>query len=211
MSFPLQLAQSVGSPGYSSNLTSLPSPKHSPSNENQYIFNINEYVPKELLRFGLIGRSSVGAEVEFRAAILDDPTLLALMVMNMPTVIADPSDSARPTHDLAEPNITEFEGAAVTLEALQFCGLNSLVGHLTEGIKMARKHFSSMADIEARLECDPEDADQYVVLKVNSSRSPESDLESYLRYCDEWSDAIPWPASRLIVLDFSSSDIGSVI
>jgi hypothetical protein len=158
-----------------------------------------------LLSLGGFIESPVETAAERPAAVWVDPTVLNHMVRNMGRLIAKADNFTWPSVSAADPSKTEFEGATVTLAVLQFCGANKLVRHLTDGITMARKHLSRMASVNAHLESDPEDGDQYVVLKVASPRAPNVDLESYLRYSEEWSDSVPWPASRLIILDFNSS------
>ena len=58
----------------------------------------------------------------------------------------------------------------VSADALTFCTERRIVQHLVTGINLARRHFSADAGIRVYLEHDPEDLDEYVVLKVNSSR-----------------------------------------
>jgi hypothetical protein len=195
--------------GYPSQSFSAPGPDLSNPQIQSYVFEGFICVAAGLSSLSAFVESPVETAAERPAAVWVDPTFLNRMVRNMGSLIAKPDNFTSAPVSFADPNMTALEGATVTLEALQFCGTNKLVRHLTDGITMARKHFSSMAAIEAYLESDPEDGDQYVVLKVRSPRAPNVDLESYLRYSEEWSDSVPWPASRLIILNFNSSGSAS--
>jgi hypothetical protein len=88
-------------------------------------------------------------------------------------------------------------------------GTSTKTAHGCSFAKESRSRESTLVQwrpIEADLRSSPEDADEYVVLRVTSSQGPNVDFESYLSYCDEWSDTAPWPASSLIILDFYSFD-----
>jgi hypothetical protein len=205
MSVPSTVLQSLFSNDVSNRLKLYRAPTQAPLYANQFVNSIRMYEYTKDFSFAVTGSVSAESDDEFMAAILDDPTFLARWVKNMKIVADEPTEFEQPTRTLDDTNATSFEGATVTLESLQFCGTHGLMGHLSEGIKMARKYFSSMADIEARLEFDLEDHDQYVVLLVNSPRDASIDLEAYLKYCEDWSASVAWPMSRMILLDFNSA------
>jgi hypothetical protein len=205
MSLPSLEHEFAQSTGISGHLRLFPALMQIPLYSNQYAGNLRLYDPRDEFDLSLTESSPVESADHFVMAVLDDPTLLARMVMNMKEVTGQTTDFEQQALMPDDQNTTSFEGAAVTLETLQFCGTNSLVAHLTEGIKMARKHFSSVVEIEARLESDPEDHDQYVVLRVTSPRNASVDLEAYFKYCEEWSASVEWPLSRMILLDFNSA------
>jgi hypothetical protein len=96
-------------------------------------------------------------------------------------------------------------GVRVPSDVLEFCVQNVLVGALSVGLSLAQRHFAADSIIRLYLERDPEEHDDYVMLEVNSARASEEDLKSQLKFSEDWSAAVEWPESRLILLDVVSS------
>ena len=105
----------------------------------------------------------------------------------------------------AGPRQTEvIDGARVAAAAMDFCARRRLMPHLTRAIALAHRHFPRAASLDVELAFDPEDSDEYLVLRLASAGGPAIDPDCYFGYVKEWSDAMGWPASRLIRLDYNT-------
>lgn len=75
--------------------------------------------------------------------------------------------------------------------------------HLESGIEAALRHFANRSSLRIYLDHDPDTSEDYVVIEVNSSGDLDSDMQCHIKYSDEWSSSVEWPASRMILLDLN--------
>ena len=155
---------------------------------------------------GSLGEALSVDDVELYQALLKDTLYEARIVISLTGIIAFASNPPQVDAKASATEEANFEGATVTHEALGFCVSGGILGDLKRGIELAREHFSADSRIRVYLETDPEDADEYAVIEVISSRDPAIDSESYFRYLEEWSLSTKWPASRMILLDLKRTD-----
>lgn len=98
---------------------------------------------------------------------------------------------------------SEVTDPEIPSDVVNFVGRAGIDTDLAKAIDAARRHFRGMTSLRVYLDRDPDDSEEYVVIKANSLGNPDDDTQAFMDYLDEWSASVEWPASQMIRLDLN--------
>lgn len=84
-----------------------------------------------------------------------------------------------------------------------FCRQHRVTSHLKAAVALVRESFPFLQDLNMRLESDPEEAGEWIVIEVAAKEDIDTFLAAYNECVDRWARQLPTKALSVIRLSYS--------
>jgi len=113
-------------------------------------------------------------------------------------VVVEPLPGGRPDE-------VESIGGDLTGNVLTFCNEQGLTAHVRTALALVRQSFPSLQDLAVRVDDDPEEEGEWLVIEITAREEVQRFLDAYNRCAELWVAQLPPEALGKIRLSYSLS------